>query len=46
MTLVGLDKAREEVARLSKEAIDFLDELSAENDFLKEVILYLIHREK
>ena len=46
VTLVGLEKAKEEVARLSKEAIDFLDELSVQSEFLKEIILYLIHREK
>ena len=46
VTLVGLEKAREEVARLSKEAVELLDELSVNSEFLREVVLYLIHREK
>jgi geranylgeranyl diphosphate synthase type II len=46
VTLVGLEKAREDVARLSKEAIEMLEELPTNSEFLREVILYLIHREK
>ena len=46
VTLVGLEKAQEEVARLSKEALDLVDTLSVKSEFLKETILYLIHREK
>lgn len=46
VTLVGLEKAKEDVARLSKEAIELLEELPVESEFLREVILYLIHREK
>ena len=46
VTLVGLEKAREEVARLSKEAVELLDGLSVQSEFLREVVLYLIHREK
>ena len=46
VTLVGLEKAGEEVARLSKEAVELLDELSVNSEFLREVVLYLIHREK
>jgi len=46
VTLVGVEKAREEVARLSKEAVELLDELSVNSEFLREVVLYLIHREK
>ena len=46
VTLAGLEKAQEEVARLSNEAIALLDELPVQSEFLKETILYLIHREK
>ncbi len=46
VTLVGLEKSKEEVARLSKEALDLMEELPVQSEFLKETILYLIHREK
>lgn len=46
VTLVGLDKAKEEVAKLSKEALDLVDQLPVQSEFLKETIIYLIHREK
>ncbi len=44
VTVNGLDKAREDVARYSGEAIQILDGLSCENEFLRELILSLIHR--
>ena len=46
VTLMGLEKAKEEVERLSNEALELLEELPVESEFLKETILYLIHREK
>lgn len=46
VTLVGLEKAKEEVEKLSNEAIALLEKLSVQSEFLKETILYLIHREK
>ena len=46
VTLVGLEKAQEAVERLSKEALDLVEQLPVESEFLKETILYLIHREK
>jgi len=46
VTLMGLEKAKEEVAKLSNEAIELLDKLPVQSEFLKETILYLIHREK
>ena len=46
VTLVGLEKAQAEVERLSKEAIELLEQLPVQSEFLKETILYLIHREK
>lgn len=44
VTVNGLEKAQEEVARYSKEAIRLLGELPCENEFLSELILNLIHR--
>ena len=44
VTVKGLDKAQEDVARYSREAIRILDELPYENEFLRELILNLIHR--
>lgn len=46
VTLVGLEKAQEEVERLSNEALELVAQLPVESEFLKETILYLIHREK
>lgn len=46
VTLVGLEKAQEEVAKLSQEALDLLEELPVQSEFLRETIIYLIHREK
>ena len=44
--IVGLEKAREEVARLSEEALALLHSLPGENPFLEQLITYLIHRKK
>lgn len=41
----GLEKAKIEVERLSKEAVQILDGLKKDHTFLKELFLYLIHRE-
>lgn len=46
VTLVGLEEAQKEVAKLSKEAVDLMNGLSVQSEFLREVILYLIHRDK
>lgn len=46
VNLVGLKKAQEEVEKLSNEAIGLVDQLPVKSEFLKETILYLIHREK
>lgn len=46
VTLEGLEKAKEEVERISKRAIDILDEIPQKNEFLRELILSLITREK
>ena len=46
VSLHGLDQAKEEVCRLSGEAVHFLKGLGEENDFLIELIHSLIKREK
>ena len=46
VTLVGLEKSQAEVERLSNEALDLVAQLPVQSEFLKETILYLIHREK
>lgn len=44
VTLMGLDKAKEEVSRLSNEAVALLRKMSYEHDFLEKLIVDLIHR--
>ena len=44
VTIKGLEQAKEDVARYSKEAVRLLNEHPYENDFLYELILNLIHR--
>lgn len=44
VTVNGLKKAQEDVAHYSKEAAKLLDELPYENEFLRELIMNLIHR--
>lgn len=46
VSLHGLDRAKEEVCRLSGDAVHILKGLGEENDFLIELILSLIKREK
>ena len=44
VTLMGLEKAKEDVAALSEEAVALLRDLPYQNTFLEELILNLIHR--
>ncbi len=44
VTLMGLEKAKEEVGRLSNEAVILLKEMGYEHDFLEKLIIDLIHR--
>lgn len=44
VTLMGLEKAKEEVAKLSNEAVSLLKEMGYEHDFLEKLIVDLIHR--
>ncbi|MCI9613994.1 MAG: polyprenyl synthetase family protein [Dorea sp.] len=46
VTLVGIEKAKEEVERLSGEALTLLHQLSGENAFLEQLLLWLIHRDR
>lgn len=46
VTYEGLEKAQEDVARISKQAIDDVESLVVKNEFLIELIRYLIYREK
>lgn len=44
VTLMGMEKAKEEVSRLSREAVSLLQETGYEHDFLEKLIIDLIHR--
>lgn len=46
VTYEGLDKAREDVLSISERAIAHMDELVVKNEFLTELLRYLISREK
>lgn len=46
VTYEGLDKAREDVLSISERAIAHMDELVVKNEFLTELLRYLIFREK
>ncbi|MCR5468314.1 MAG: polyprenyl synthetase family protein [Lachnospiraceae bacterium] len=44
VTFEGIDKAKEDVRRLSTEAVELLDSLEFKNEFLRNLIVYLIDR--
>ena len=46
VTLHGLEESGREVERLTGEAVAVLDGFSGENEFLKELLLHLVHRTK
>lgn len=46
VALKGLDRAREDVETLSQEAAAIIDSFEGEHDFLKQLILTLIHRRR
>jgi len=46
VTLKGLEQALADVDKLSKEAVTILDEFEGEHEFLKQLIVELIHRRK
>jgi geranylgeranyl diphosphate synthase type II len=45
-SVYGLEQAKQEVARLSEEAVTLLGQLSGDNPFLRDLIVYLVNREK
>lgn len=45
ITYEGMEKAKKEVQRYSKEAVQILDGFAGEHTFLHDLFLYLIHRE-
>lgn len=46
VTYEGIDKSKTDVEQLSQNAVAHMDSLVVQNEFLKELILYLIAREK
>lgn len=46
VTMYGIEKASEDVKRLSEEALELFDSLTAGNDFLRELAVKLISRTK
>ena len=46
MTRKGLEQAKADVEALSREAAGILDGFTGEHEFLKQLILTLIHRRK
>lgn len=45
LSFVGMEQAEQDVLDYSNKAIEGLDQLAYKNDFLRDLILYLIHRE-
>ncbi len=45
VTFAGLEKSKEEVIRLTNEAVEILKTLSAQNEFLIELLNYLVYRD-
>ncbi len=46
VTLYGIDKAKEEVEKLTEEALRLLEELECKNEFLESLLLWLVKRDK
>ena len=46
VTVNGLEQSRAEVEKLTSEAVEILDSMKGKNDFLKELLLSLVHRRK
>ncbi len=46
VTLYGIDKAKEEVEKLTEEALRLLEELERKNEFLESLLLWLVKRDK
>ena len=46
VTFEGLEKAREDVAKITEQAVAHMDSLTVKNEFLNELLLFLVAREK
>lgn len=46
VTINGMEKSKADVEKMSAEAIGILDNIGGKNEFLKALILHLIHRDK
>lgn len=46
VTFEGLEKAKEDVAKITELAVSHMDSLVVKNEFLKELLLFLVAREK
>lgn len=46
VTLEGIENAKEEVEALTKDAISMMDSLVVKNEFLSQLLMYLIYRNK
>lgn len=46
VTLAGIEHAQETVASLSQEAVELMEKLPVQSEFLRQTVLFLIHREK
>ena len=46
VTFEGLDKAKEDVAKITEQAVSHMNSLVVCNEFLNELLLYLVAREK
>ena len=45
VTFAGINKSKEEVKRLTDEAIELLNQLPNKNEFLQELLQYLVYRD-
>lgn len=46
VTLLGIEQAQKRVEELSNQAIDLLHQLSGENEYLEQLLIQLIHRDR
>ncbi len=44
VTLVGMERAKEDVERISREAVSLMEQLTVKNDFLTELIRRMVYR--
>jgi geranylgeranyl diphosphate synthase type II len=46
VTLMGVEGAREEAERLTREAVELLESMDGEHEFLKKLLLFMADRRK